>query len=136
MFKGMSYHYILHVITMNAVEMWSLCGTCGVSLTDGIRNEELHEWQVLARMSRWEWRRMCSTGLGMLNEWVMKEWHKRFKRQKRYVETIVFGAPFSLTIHGDTCGINNSFPAIDEKALYSFFAYNLIICYFYFKTRK
>ena len=40
------------------------------------------EWQVLARISRWEWRKTCSAGLSTSNKWVMNEWQKRFRTKK------------------------------------------------------
>ena len=42
----------------------------------------ISERQVLARISRWEWRRTCLAGLGTSNEWLMKEWQKSFMMEK------------------------------------------------------
>ena len=67
---------------MNAVDLFE--GYVRVSVADWIRNE----WQVLARMSRWEWRRKYLAGLGTSNECLMKGWQKRFIMEKWVVREV------------------------------------------------
>ena len=51
-------------------------------------NGALALWQVLARISWWDWRRTCWAGLVTLTEWVMKYWQKRFETEKWAVREV------------------------------------------------